>query len=62
MTNAEKIIQAALDARTLADAEAVQRLIEAEIGACHQRPLGDRWNNFGLITTSAASITRLSSR
>lgn len=54
MTNAKKIIRAALDARTLGDAKALQRLIETDIGACHERPLGDRWNNFGLITTSGS--------
>ena len=30
MSNAQKIIKAALEARTVADAEAVQRLIEKE--------------------------------
>src|SRR5437016_14280504 len=54
MNNAKKIIQTALDARTLADAKAVQRLIETDIGTRHERPLGDRWNNFGMITSSGS--------
>jgi hypothetical protein len=51
---ATDIIRAALDARTVADAEALQRLIERHIGVRYERPLGDRWNNFGLITTSGS--------
>ncbi len=54
MTAATNIVKAALGARTLEDAEAVQRLIEGSIGGRHQRPLGDRWNNFGLITSSGS--------
>jgi hypothetical protein len=54
MKNAKKIIQGALDARTLADAKTVQQLIETDIGARYERPLGDRWNNFGLITSSGS--------
>jgi hypothetical protein len=54
MSNAATIIRAALQARTLNDALELQRLIESDIGARHERPLGDRWNNFGLITTSGS--------
>ena len=32
MSNAQKIIKAALEARTVADAEALQRLIEKDVG------------------------------
>lgn len=51
MTPAEKIIQAALEARTLAEAEEVQDLIAADMGARYERPVGDRWNNRGLLST-----------
>ncbi len=54
MSKAHDIIKAALDARTLDDARVVQRLIEKHVGACHERPLGDRWNNLGLITASGS--------
>ena len=54
MANARKVIEAALAARTLGDAQAVQRLVEQSIGARYERPLGDRWNNFGLITSTGS--------
>ena len=54
MTKARDIINAALSARTLDEAEAAQQLLENRIGARHERPLGDRWNNFGLITSSGS--------
>lgn len=54
MENAKKIFQAALSARTLADGEALQRLIENEIGARHERPLGYTWNNLGALTSSGS--------
>src|SRR4051794_12287876 len=54
MSNAKKIIKAALEVRTFADAEALQRLLETEIGARYERPLGDRWNNFGMITSTGS--------
>lgn len=49
------IVQAALDARTPKDADAVQALIEGAIGVRYQRPVGDRWNNQGLLTASGSS-------
>lgn len=49
-----EIVQAALNARTLRDAEAVQDMIAAAVGTRHQRPLGDRWQNFGLMTSAGS--------
>src|SRR5262245_2939792 len=37
------------------EAAAVQDLIAVAIGARHQRPLGDTWNNQGILTGSGAS-------
>ena len=54
-TNKKKIIEQALDARTLEEATAVQELIASAIGGRHQRPLGDTWNNQGILTGSGAS-------
>jgi hypothetical protein len=50
-----KIIQKALDARTTEEATEVQELIASAIGARHERPLGDTWNNQGILTGSGAS-------
>jgi hypothetical protein len=52
--SAARIIEAALGARTLADARHLDRMIAAQIGAEHYRPIGDRVNNFGLMTTSGS--------
>ncbi|MGW6278747.1 hypothetical protein [Kribbella sp. NPDC055071] len=49
------IIGLALAARTEEEALEVQRLIEAAIGARNQRPLGNTWNNQGILTGSGAS-------
>jgi hypothetical protein len=54
-TNNKEIVQAALDARTVDDAEAVQKLIALAVGTRHQRPLGDKGNNQGILTGSGAS-------
>jgi hypothetical protein len=56
---AGRIIRAALEARTLEQAEEVNRMIEAEIGAAHRRPLGDRPNNFGLVTQGGSFDTKI---
>jgi hypothetical protein len=48
------IIAAALNAATYEDATAVARLIERHVGARHQRPVGDRFNNFGLMASSGS--------
>ena len=49
-----EIIRAALNARTTADAEKVDALIEQAVGFRFERPLGDRVNNFSLTTTSGS--------
>ncbi len=48
------IITAALDARTLADAEKAQKMIEIAIGARYPRPLGDMPNNQGFTSTAGS--------
>jgi hypothetical protein len=55
MTNNREIIQAALNARTAEQASGVQAMIESAVGARHARPVGDRWNNQGMLTASGAS-------
>lgn len=54
MTNARRIIEVALSARTVTEAEAVQDLIAADLGRRFERPIGDRVNNFGLISTGGS--------
>lgn len=49
-SDADIIIRRALEARTLADAVAVNKLIAAAAGGRYERPLGDVWNNFGLVS------------
>jgi len=44
------IVRAALDAHTVAEAQEVQAAIEADVGARFQRPLGNVWMNFGLMS------------
>ena len=55
MTTSKKIVERALDARTPEEAAAVQDLIASAFGRRHQRPLGDTWNNQGILTGSGAS-------
>ncbi len=54
-TNNHKIVEAALAACTVDEADAVQQLIANAIGARRQRPLGDTWNNQGILTGSGSS-------
>jgi hypothetical protein len=54
MSTAATIIGAALAARTLADAQRVDGLIADAVGHRFERPIGDRVNNFGLVTTSGS--------
>lgn len=54
MSTAARIIKAALAARTVREAEAVQDLIAKEVGHRYERPLGDRPSNFGLISTGGS--------
>lgn len=51
----KKIVEQALGARTVEQAAAVQDLIAATVGARHQRPLGNTWNNQGILTGSGSS-------
>jgi hypothetical protein len=55
MTRAHQIISAALSATTYDSAIAVAKLIEADIGIAYQRPVGDRINNYGIMTSSGGS-------
>ena len=56
MTNDKtKIVEQALRARTPEEAAAVQDLIASAIGERHERPLGNTWNNQGILTGSGAS-------
>lgn len=48
------IVGAALAARTFADAQEVQSMIEVAIGARHQRPLADMPNNQGLGSSTGS--------
>jgi len=52
--NVHDIIKAAVEARTVDDAQRINQMIEADIGGRFQRPLGDRWNNFGLMASSGS--------
>ncbi|MEE3853539.1 hypothetical protein VZC37_24610 [Gordonia sp. LSe1-13] len=57
MTNAKiqkEIIEKALNASTFAEAKAVADLLVAN-GAQYERPVGDRYNNFGLLAPSGSS-------
>ena len=54
-TSKKKIVERALKARTPEEAAAVQDLITSAIGARYERPLGDTWNNQGILTGSGAS-------
>jgi len=54
MSAAHKIIESALAARTVTDAMKVDELIAAAVGTRYERPIGDRVNNFGLLTTSGS--------
>ncbi len=47
---ARELVAAATQITSLADAEAVDRAIVNLVGAEHRRPLGDIWNNFGLVS------------
>lgn len=54
MSEPQEIIEAALNARTFADTTRVDELIATAVGARYERPIGDRVNNFGLLTTSGS--------
>jgi len=52
--NDRDIVNAALAARTIEDAEKVQRMIEVAIGVRYERPLADMPNNQGLAATQGS--------
>lgn len=54
--NHREIVEAALEARTAADATRVQEAIQASIGARNQRWIADRSNNFGLMNAAGGSF------
>ncbi|EUA58952.1 hypothetical protein I550_2097 [Mycobacterium intracellulare 1956] len=56
---ANKLIQAALDANTPQQARRVQALIEEQFGARHIRPVGDKWNNHGLMGAAGSFDLKL---
>lgn len=47
---ASELVAAATHVTSLADAQAVDRAITSQVGAEYRRPLGDIWNNFGLVS------------
>ncbi len=59
MPVAAQIVQAALAAATVHDADQVQSLLQEALGGRHQRPLGDKWNNHGLMSTSGSFDLKL---
>lgn len=52
--NDTTIIRRAIEAKTYDDAVALAKLIEADVGSRYARPVGDRWNNFGLMASSGS--------
>jgi hypothetical protein len=52
--SAREIVAAALAARTVKQAEDLNTAIASEVGATLYRPVGDKVNNFGLMTTSGS--------
>lgn len=58
MTTKEKmqveIIRAALTATTAEEALAVNQMIREDVGAEYQRPVGDRFNNYGMMASSGS--------
>ena len=59
MTDDSKIISAALAAATPEQASEVQSLIATSVGAKHLRPVGDKWNNHGLMGASGSFDLKL---
>ena len=50
----KKIIRAALAAQSYDNAFEVAEMIERSVGARNQRPVGDRYNNYGLMASSGS--------
>lgn len=55
MNHLGKIVEAAINAATLEDAQRVQAMIAKEIGARHKRPLFDTVDNYGAVTGGSGS-------
>jgi hypothetical protein len=47
---ARELVASAVEVKSLADAQAVDDAIASLVGAEYRRPLGDRWNNFGMVS------------
>lgn len=58
MTPAE-IVHRALAAATVVDVQQLQQQLTAALGGRHERPLGDRWNNHGLMGQSGSFDLKL---
>jgi uncharacterized membrane protein YgcG len=56
---AHTLVQAALEAHTPEDASRVQSLIEKQFGARCIRPVGDKWNNHGLMGAAGSFDLKL---
>ena len=54
-----KIIGQALKAATASQASGVQDLIAQVVGATHRRPVGDKWNNHGLMGAAGSFDLKL---
>lgn len=52
MTTSREIIEAALNASTLDEAMRVQDMLRSTGEVDFDRPLGDTWNNHGLMASS----------
>lgn len=53
-STSRSIIEAALDAVSYDDALRVEKLIREDVGAEFQRPVGDKYNNIGLMASSGS--------
>ena len=60
--SAHRIIEAAIAARSESDAVDLDRMIATEVGSSFYRPIGDKVNNFGLMTTSGRHQAQRSPR
>lgn len=58
-THATRLVHAALSAGTTKDALAVQAMIADQFGARHPRPLGETWNNHGLMGAAGSFDIKL---
>ena len=59
MGHAATIVRSAIAAATVQDALNVQSLIKADLGGDYYRPLGDTWNNHGLMGASGSYDLKL---